>query len=77
MEKLQLTNKNLENKISKLEKDNNNKQQMINDLMILNVSLQNKIILEFPKVQEKNEEIQVKVLSNFNELMRTYILYHI
>lgn len=73
MEKLRLTNEDLETKYLKLKNQMKDKEKIINDLMNLNMELQSKVIEEYPKLHQINEEIQIKVLSNFNELMRKYI----
>ncbi|XP_024880834.1 uncharacterized protein LOC112460408 isoform X2 [Temnothorax curvispinosus] len=70
IEKLQRMNEDLQRQNLKLKNGIKNKEQVINDLMNLNMQLQKKVISEYPKVHEKNEEIQIKVLSNFDELMR-------
>lgn len=73
MEKLRLTNEDLETKYLKLKNQMKDKEKIINDLMNLIMELQSKVIEEYPKLHQINEEIQIKVLSNFNELMRKYI----
>lgn len=73
MEKLRLTNEDLETKYLKLKNQMKDKEKIINDLINLNMELQSKVIEEYPKLHQINEEIQIKVLSNFNELMRKYI----
>lgn len=73
MEKLQKTNEDLETKYLKLKNQMKDKERIINDLMNFNMELQSKVIDEYPKLYQINEEIQIKVLSNFNELMRKYI----
>lgn len=57
----------------KLKNQIKDKERIINDLMSLNMELQNKVIEEYPKPHQINEEIGIKVLSNFDELMRKYI----
>lgn len=71
---MQRKNEDLERKNLKLKEGLKNKEEVINDLMVLNMQLQNKVIAEYPNVHQKNEEIQTKVLSNFDELMRMYLL---
>ncbi|XP_067208869.1 putative leucine-rich repeat-containing protein DDB_G0290503 [Linepithema humile] len=69
MEKLRKTNEDLETKYLKLKNQMKDKERIINDLMNFNMELQSKVIDEYPKLYQINEEIQIKVLSNFNELM--------
>lgn len=59
----------MEAKNLKLKNQMKDKERVINDLMNLNVKLQSKVIEEYLKLIQINEEIQTKVLSNFNELM--------
>ncbi|XP_071572486.1 uncharacterized protein [Temnothorax nylanderi] len=75
IEKLQRMNEDLQRLNLKLKDGIKNKEQVINDLMHLNMQLQKKVISEYPKIHEKNEEIQTKVLSNFDELMHTVSEY--
>lgn len=71
---MQRKNEDLERKNLKLKEGLKNKEEVINDLMVLNMQLQNKVIAEYLNVHQKNEEIQTKVLSNFDELIRMYLL---
>lgn len=57
----------------KLKNQIKDKERIISDLMSLNMELQNKVIEEYPKLHQINEEIGIKILSNFDEFMRKYI----
>lgn len=57
----------------KLKSEITDKDKLINDLMKLNMELQGKVIEEYPKLHQINEEIQTKVLNNFNELTCKYM----
>lgn len=46
------------------------KETIVNELMALNMDLQKQVISEYTKISKINKEIQTKVLSNFDELLR-------
>lgn len=46
------------------------KETIVNDLMALNMDLQKQVISEYTEISKINKEIQTKVLSNFDELLR-------
>lgn len=46
------------------------KEIIVNELIALNMDLQKQVISEYTEISKINKEIQIKVLSNFDELLR-------
>ncbi|XP_066596568.1 putative leucine-rich repeat-containing protein DDB_G0290503 [Prorops nasuta] len=72
VKKLELKCKGLLSENISLKRHMNKKDLMTQELSNINIQLQNKIIDEYPKINELNQNIQTTVLSNFDQLMYKY-----
>jgi len=71
IEKLQKENEYLRSQKMKLKKQLEDKEAIVTDLMTSNINLQKKVIKEYTEISKINKQVDTKVLSNFDELLRT------
>lgn len=72
IERLQKENEYLRSQKMKLKKQLEDKEAIVTDLMTLNINLQKKVISEYTEISKINKEIETKVLSNVDELLRKF-----